>query len=252
MAENESSVLFSLRELRGIDDQRRQDEDAARRAAEEAATRARLEAERVAREQAEARQQAIAEAERAAREAVEHAAREERIRIEEAERRARVEAQARLEQQRMAQEMEIRALEVQKRRPTGLIAVAVVLVLAVAGLGVFLVKRGNEADALARKNAAYQSEVERQTNELKGLVAEQNRLIDELRAAKTAEERQRAEAALKAKQDEIAAQERALQELRSNGSKGSKPGVKKPGAGGAPEKKPLGKDCDPNDPLGCI
>ncbi len=155
MAERkESSVLFSLRELRSIEEERIAEEEAARRRAEEERRRAVEEAERRAREEQEARRAAAEEAERRGREEVEKRHREERLRVEEAERRARVEAQASLEQQRLHKEMELRAMELQKKRPTALIAIATILLLAVGGLGFLAYKKTQESDAQGKQLAA--------------------------------------------------------------------------------------------------
>src|SRR4030095_9504413 len=68
--------------------------------------------------------------------------------------RARVEAQASLEQQRMHKELEIRAIEAQKKKPTWLIAVAGGLVLVVGILGFWAYNRSQEADREKRESDA--------------------------------------------------------------------------------------------------
>jgi colicin import membrane protein len=250
MAERkENSVLFSLNELRSIEEERQQEAVDSKRRAEEERIRAKQEAERAAREAAESRQRAIEEAERAARDASERASREERIRIEETERRARIDAQSQIEQQRLAQEMQIRAIEAQKKRPTGLIAMAVVLVLAVAGLAIFLVKRSNEAEKREQEMALYRAEVDSKTQELQRLVDDQNTIITQLREAKTVEERQRAEEALAAKQADIEAKKKALDALKQSG-KASSGGGSSGGGSAAPKRDDQVKViCNPNDPL---
>jgi hypothetical protein len=250
MAERkENSVLFSLNELRSIEEERQQEAVDSRRRAEEDRVRSQMEAERRAREEAEAKRRAIEDAERNQREAIERAQREDRVRIEEAERRARVEAQAQLEQQRMSQEMQLRAMEAQKKRPTGLIAVAAILVIAVVGLGVFLYQRSQEAEKKEREYAAYRAEVDAKTAEINKLVEEQSALIDKLGAAGAdLAKQEEAKRELAAKQAEINAKKQALEKLKASGKssgggkKSDDEGKKKPGAVG-------GEKCDPNDPL---
>jgi len=107
MAEKpENSVLFSLKELRRIEDDRvtQEEQDARARAQQE--QQAREDAARLAREQEEAALRAQQEAARAEEQALVGAAREEQLRLQEAEARARVEAQSRLEEERMRLEME--------------------------------------------------------------------------------------------------------------------------------------------------
>lgn len=249
MAERkENSVLFSLNELRSIEEERQQEAVNSKRRAEEERVRQQMEAERRAREEAEARRRAAEDAERSARESAERQQREERLRLEEAERRARVEAQAQLEQQRLSQEMQIRAMEAQKKRPTGLIALAAILVVAVVGLGVFLYQRGEESDRRAQALAEYQAEVEQRAQEMRRLNEEQTKLIDELKkAGDDAIARKRAEEALALKQKEIARKEAQINQLKASGKASGKAGGKSSDAEKGERVKPV--NCDPNDPL---
>jgi hypothetical protein len=248
MAERkESSVLFSLRELRSIEEERIAEEESARRRAEEERRRAAEEAERRAREEEEARRRAIEEAERRGREELERVHREERLRVEEAERRARVEAQANLEQQRMAHEMELRAEEVRRKRPTALIAIAAILLLAVGGLGFVAYKKSQESEEKDRQLAALQDEMNKTSGEINDLTSKLQKDLETLRAAKTAEERQAAEAQLKETERRRAEKQKALDTLRrrarerSSGEDSDKPQV--------PKDKVIKTNCDPNDPL---
>lgn len=248
MAEKkESSVLFSLRELREIEEERIQEEHTAKKRAEEDRIRAQQEAERRAREEEEGRRRAAEQAERAAREAVENREREERLRVEEAERRARVEAQANLEQQRMHKELEIRAIEAQKSKPTWLIAVAGGLVLVVGILGYWAYNRSQEADRdkaeSEAKLAAIMKDVETTQAEFNRLSKETEEKYQKLLSAKTEEEKAAAQRDLdKAKADRDA-KGRALEGLKDK--------ARKTRSGGG-EKKDDGQikvKCDPNDPL---
>ncbi|HVY36393.1 MAG TPA: hypothetical protein VHM31_00605 [Polyangia bacterium] len=127
----ENSVLFSLKELRRIEDdrvRREQDELAARREAERAAKEA---AERAAREEEERIRRAEEERIRRAEEEKQARMREEQLRLEEAERRARVEADMQLQQERMRLEVQARA----KNSPVkAVLGVSLVLVAIGGGL----------------------------------------------------------------------------------------------------------------------
>ncbi len=248
MAEKkESSVLFSLRELREIEEERIQEEHTAKKQAEEARVRAQQEAERRAREEEEGRRRAAEQAERSAREAVENREREERLRVEEAERRARVEAQASIEQQRMHKELEIRAIEAQKKKPTWLIAVAGGLVLVVGILGFWAYNRSQEADREKRESdaklAALMKDIDTTQAEFNRLSKETEDKYTKLLSAKTDEEKRAAQEALdKAKRERDAAG-KALDSLKDKARKSR---------GGGEGKKDDGKinvKCDPNDPL---
>jgi hypothetical protein len=106
MAREENSLLFSLKELHKLEEDRQREEEDARVAAIEAERRAKEDAERAVREAEEARIKAQKDAERRAREEKERKEMEDRVRLEEAERRARIEAQARIEENRLAAEAE--------------------------------------------------------------------------------------------------------------------------------------------------
>lgn len=248
MAEKkESSVLFSLRELREIEEERIQEEHSAKKRAEEERIRAQQEAERRAREEEEGRRRAAEEAERRAREAVENREREERLRVEEAERRARVEAQAQLEHQRMHKELEIRAIEAQKKKPTWLIAVAGGLVLVVGILGFWAYNRSQQADKERAEAAAQLKQLQDSINDAQtkydGAIKEVDDKYQKLLAAKTDAEKAAAQAALDEAKRKQAAQGKILSDLKTKARKGG---------GGGDGKKDDGKinvKCDPNDPL---
>ena len=128
----ENSVLFSLRELRRIEDDRVKKEQDAARAKAEAERQAREAAEQAAREAEERRVRDEAERTRLAREANEQRQREEQLRLQEAERRARVEGEMRINEERMRLEIQHR----KKHSPVkAVLGVAGVLVLIGGGLG---------------------------------------------------------------------------------------------------------------------
>jgi colicin import membrane protein len=247
MAERkESSVLFSLRELRSIEEERIAEEEAARRRAEEERKRAVEEAERRVREEAEARRLAAEEAERRGREEVERRHREERLRVEEAERRARVEAQANLEQQRLAHEMELRAMEVRRKRPTALIAVAAILLLAVGGLGFVAYKKSQESEQLDKQLGALLDQIDRTKAEADILDAKYAKDLEAIRGAKTEEARKAAELQAEETRRQKAEKQQALDNLRKRArEKGGDAGSKDPKR----EDKTIKTNCDVNDPL---
>lgn len=163
----ESSVLFSLRELQTIEEDRVSEEAAEIIRAEEAARNAvEAEAQRI-RDDEEARRVAAENAERAAREAVEQRQREEQMRLEETERRARVEAQAVVEQQRLAKEMDLRLMEQKRKKPAWIIA-AVVGVVMVIGLVLFFQNQAAEKERARKAEAALALRVEAFEKRVKG------------------------------------------------------------------------------------
>ena len=154
----ETSVLFSLRELRGLEQERREREAQDRRDAE--AARATAVAAEVA-----ARREAIAAAERAEREAElriaqsrEAAERAARLAVEQAEAAERVRQQAALEQQRLQQELELRRAEVAKKRPTWMLVVTGIASVAAVGLIWFAIQRQHESDTANERTAIAQQE----------------------------------------------------------------------------------------------
>src|SRR5436190_21839258 len=143
----ENSVLFSLRELRQIEENRVQEEDAAVKSAEDARRKAKEDAERKAREAEEAKIQAERDHQRSIEEARVAAEREARMRVEAGEAAERQRHQAALEQTRLAQEMELRRAEVAKKRPTWMLAVTGFALVAAIALVFFAVNRMRQSDA---------------------------------------------------------------------------------------------------------
>src|SRR5882762_4402638 len=148
----ENSVLFSLRELRQIEESRVQEEEHAVRTAEQARIAAAQEAERQRREAEEAKVRAERDELLRIETARENADRDARMRVESAEAMERQRVQAALEQQRLQHEMELRRAEVAKKRPTWMLAVTGVALLAAIGLIVIAWQawqRKSESDAAA-------------------------------------------------------------------------------------------------------
>ena len=140
----ESSIITSLSELRAIEQQRIADERTAierERAAEIEAKRATEQAvrdaeERKLREEREALvriEQARVDAER-----------EARMRVQAAEAAERARFTATLEQQRMQEELELRRQEVAKKRPTWMLAVTGLAMVAAVGLGFYAYQRNQD------------------------------------------------------------------------------------------------------------
>jgi cell division protein FtsB len=221
----ENSVLFSLRELRDIEhtrvrseeEQRLQvQEDERRRIDDE---RRRVESERQRREQEE----------RMRFDELERQRREESLRLQESENRARIEAQAALEQQRMAHEMDLRRHELNKKRPTWLLAVVGVLVVAGGSLGVwgyqtYQAREQAKADAVIASKQL--EELRQQQLALEAEIEKLNQQIGDaqtlLAAATTAEEKAAAQQQLDNLRAEATRKTRRKKEVDS----ATKPGGK--------------------------
>lgn len=162
----ENSVLFSLRELRSIEEDRVKQE--------ESAEQARIAAERLAREQEiqrakeaeEAKIRAAEEKVRREREEKERIERESALRLQESERRAQIEAATRLEQSRI--EAEARAKVEGKKFPTGLVVGSILGLIVIAGGTMFYMVQQHNIE-LAKQQAAANAQREA---ERKALIAE--------------------------------------------------------------------------------
>ncbi len=211
MAERrENSVLFSLKELRRIEDDRvkKEQEDAQARA--EAERQAKEAAVRAAREDEERRKRDEEDRVRRIEEEKEHKTREEQFRLQEAERRARVEGEIRLQEERMRLEVHARS----GKSPVKAIAgVTVALVAIAGGLGykmyakhqAELLVAQQRNDELERQNKVAQAEYERQMANIK------KQMESKLAAAKSDDERNRIrdEAAQAARAAEVVKRHRA-------------------------------------------
>jgi hypothetical protein len=249
----ENSVLFSLRELKQIEEKRVAEEEQHARDQEMAAVRAKEDEERRRREAEEARIRAQQDEERRIRDAAEQRAREDAMRLQEAEARARQEAQAALDGHRLQQELEIRRTEANKKRPIKLIALAAAVLVGVAGFAVYkMSEKADQSDAAAIEAARKQKEAEVASEKLREEVtamqleiAEGQKSIDDAQAvldkADTAEKRAAANAklaVLRQAQADRAERLRAIEERQRKENRKVKLGNK----GG----------CDPvANPLGC-
>src|SRR5450755_4518681 len=156
----ENSVLFSLRELRQIEESRVEEEDAAVRTAEESRVRAREDAERKVREAEEAKIREERDHHRSIEESRATAEREARMRVESTEAGERQRNQAALEQQRLAQEMELRRAEVAKKRPTWMLAVTGLAVVMAVVLIFFAIQKMSQSDTDNKRAAEAEADAQ--------------------------------------------------------------------------------------------
>ena len=191
---SENSVLFSLRELRRIEDDRVKKEQETARAKAEAERQAREESERIAREAEDRRVRDEADRARMAREADEQRTRDDQLRLQEAERRARVEGEMRINEERMRLEMQHK----KKHSPVkAVLGVAGVLVLLGGGIGYKMYSQHQTelaAERAERERIATQARKERAELEAK-LVGIEKNMNEQLAKAKSEEDRQRIRAA---------------------------------------------------------
>src|SRR5262245_11481630 len=190
----ENSVLFSLRELRRIEDDRVKKEQEAARAKAEAERQARDAADRAAREADEQRVRDEADRARRAQDQLEQRDREENLRLQEAERRARVEGEMRINEERMRLEMQHR----KKHSPVkAVLTVTGIVVLIAGGVGYKMYSQHQQELAAARaekERIEMQARKDRAELEAK-LVGIEKSMNDQLARAKTEEERQKIRAA---------------------------------------------------------
>jgi hypothetical protein len=193
----ENSVLFSLKELRNIEDGRvkkEKEEAEARVASERAAKEA---AERAVRDAEERKIREEQDRLRRIEEDKENREREEQMRLQEAERRARVEGEVRLQEERLR--LEVQAKHQQKSPLKAILGVAGVLVIVAGGLGYKMYTDHQAEIAAANRRLADAEEAARAAKaELEAkLAANQKDMDDKLAKAQTEAEKAqiRAEAA---------------------------------------------------------
>lgn len=224
----ENSVLFSLRELRQIEEDRVKSEEQAIRQREED-ERARVAAEqRRIREAEEQRQLDIERAERARLDAEETRRHEAAVRLEEGERKARVEAQARLEEQRLKLEIEARAREASTRKAKILVASTAIAFVIVGITGVFAyraLQAREAAAASAEKQRKINEEIQTRINDLqtrmdnelaasRQIDDENKTLLADLNKAKNAEEVKRINEQMERNNAEKARRQAEMERLR--------------------------------------
>ncbi|MFT3699308.1 MAG: hypothetical protein QM831_39535 [Kofleriaceae bacterium] len=229
----ENSVLFSLRELRQIEESRVQEEEHAVRSAEEARVRSKEEAERKVREAEEAKIREEREHVRQVEEARLAAEREARLRVESHEATERQKHQAALDQQRLQQEMELRRAEVAKKRPTWMLAVTAIAVVGIVIGIVVAVKSMAASDEDNKKRVAAekmaqdaanaakeaQDKVEKLSNDLIDLGKRVDKATDALAAAQNDADRQAARAKLDQLRKERADMEERIAQAKAAAAK---------------------------------
>ncbi len=239
-----NSVLFSLKELRRIEDDRvQQEEDDVVKQREDEIS-AKENAERKAREAEEARIQAEEDRVKAEEQEQDRKQREGELRVQEAERRARVEAEMKLEQSRIA--MEIDAREKAKKLPWGTIGTIIgILVVVVAGLGYFSYQKNQEKEAtdvkLAKARAAEgklnkefqaaQAKFDEEQAALKGKIGD---LDSQLVSAKSDAQRDAIRKQIQRERE----RSHSLAKSRANAKKRQRARIKR-----------IKNRCPPNDPL---
>jgi colicin import membrane protein len=246
MSEEESSVLFSLKELMSIEEDRIKQEEHEQTRARQEAEQARQEAERRAQEAEEARRRA----EDQRRMQDEQRQREEATRLDairhgeiekaraEHEQKARLEAMA----SQQAHERQLAELNQDKgktRLRNWLIAGSIATVMILGGGGFYFYRYQQEQDRMQAANEAERKRLEeesaRKEKELQTKLAEINELQDKLGRAVDPEEIERLRKKLAEAKDEA--------------------GSLKPGSGYRPPGKlpdkgiPEPKTCQPGDPL---
>jgi hypothetical protein len=216
----ESSVLFSLRELRDIEHRRVADEREAAKAAQEARERAcaaevaRVAAERAAADEAEKNRK---EGELAARK---RQLEQDAIRIQETEARMRAEALVKLEAERLAYEVELRREEIARKRPRWLMGVAAACAAVAIGVGFLAMKASDNAE---------QSKAAVLDAEAKAQAARDAITAQEERIAGLENDIKNAKSEIEKKNLEILKKQEEADYIRKNGKK---PPTKKPGNGG--------------------
>jgi hypothetical protein len=222
----ESSVLFSLRELRKIEEDRvQQEKDAQQQKIEDERNRVLAEEQRV-RDEAERARREVAAAEKARLDEEDRRRREDELRLAEASEKARVDAQARLEEQRLRMEIDARAKANSTRKAKVLVSASVGMAVIVAGLGVYAWKANSDREetkrltqlAIVKKEEAI-NELLRQRDaeatQIAAMQAQTAKDVEELKATQDAAEQQRIRDRIDRRQREIAAaaeRERAIRE----------------------------------------
>jgi len=253
MAEQkESSVLFSLKELMNLEEDRIKQEDEEKKRRAEADARARSDAERRARDQEQARLAAEEERRRGDEtRKKEEAVRLEAIRHGEIE-RARVEAENRARMEALTKQQEherhitsLKQDEHKKKLQRNLMLTGISAAVVVFGvLGLYFGKIRPEAEAREAAQRAViaqqQEETRRAQQQLADSTAKVNDLLSQLSSAQ--DDKTRAE--LKAKLADAQKQQAASASRASGG------GSKASGGGGDDKPKPKKAcDCQPGDPL---
>src|ERR1700690_3589435 len=186
----ENSVLFSLQELRRLEDDRvRKEQDDLRLRLE--AERAQKEAtERAAREEEDRRRREEVERLRLAEEQQQAKTREDQMRLQEAERRARVEGEMRIHEERMRLEVQAQARD----SPVKAGGTVVLVLVAVGGVLGYKMYSQHQSEMAAQQAAleAAQADARKAQAEYEGkMAAIQKEMNEKLANAKDEGERER-------------------------------------------------------------
>ena len=183
----ETSIITSLSELRAIEQQRIVDEKAAVEREQRAAVEAKRAAEQTKLDEEEARKRAEREEIIKIQLAQAEAEKQVRLRVQAEEAAERARLQAHLDEIRMREELELRRVEVAKKRPTWMIVVTALAFAAACGLTWFAVQRAREkaladeksaaAQLTAKQAADEQAKMAKQLDELKLAIDEQDELL---------------------------------------------------------------------------
>ena len=250
--QKESSVLFSLKELMNLEEDRIKQEESARQRQVAAEAQARVDAERRARDEEDARIKAEDDRRRSEEQrAREEATRLEAIRHGEIE-KARLDADnaARIEQMRHQQEHErhIKAIgqDAHKKRLTLMLSLAAAfLVIAVVGGGFYIKSQSDAADAQRIANQAALKEKQDQLDSLTKKLQDQ---MDEATKLQAEYANAKDDAARMAAQQKLAEAQKQAAETRRNISNVQS----RPSTGGASKPK-APCNCPAGDPLcSCI
>jgi hypothetical protein len=153
------SLLFSLKELRRIEEDRvKQEEDDVKRR-REAEVQAQEEAVRRIQAEEERKRQEAEDKIRREQEEKERLQREGQLRLQEAERRARVEAEMQLQRQRMAMEMEAQSAQRKSMLWKSLVGLFILFIIVGGGLGYNFYSKSQEAEKLRLANDAKEKEI---------------------------------------------------------------------------------------------
>ena len=224
---SENSVLFSLRELRRIEDDRVKKEQDAAKAKADAERQAREDSERRAREAEEQRIRDEQERARLAREAEDQRQRDDHMRLQEAERRARVEGEMRINEERMRLEIQHR----KKHSPVKAI-VSVTAVLVLIGGGVWYKMHSDHQAELAAERAEKEriaTEARKKEAELEAkLQGIEKNMQRALADAKTEEDRQKIRAAAAEAKAAAMGKPAAPRHATTTKTDADKPTIKKP------------------------
>jgi colicin import membrane protein len=244
--QKESSVLFSLKELMNLEEDRIRSEEAERTAAAAAAEKAKADAERSAREAEEARIRAEEERRRLDEQrSREETARLEAIRVAEVE-KARIEAEQRARLEAMAaQQQHERSLaainqdQSKKKLRNMLIVGGAVVGIGLIGGGFALYKSNADRTAQDQARAEQQRQADEEKAKLAAQVEEQRKKMESLLAQLAGANDEATRLKLQKQLDEERAKSDAMTKKTGGGAK----------AGGASGGTKPACNCTPGDPL---